>query len=128
MPAGNLQIWASSVPSGGEGTWGPNIEIAEDIENPDQYAIFKYPIPVKEQVTIELPKDADIIRAEDVDGFFYIWAIVNTDPKHPTEKVELELYKTGAKFKTHPKNLRYLGACKVFIQMELCLYVFKKVK
>lgn len=33
--------------------------------------IFKYSIPTKEKYVIELPKDAQIIRVEDVDGLFF---------------------------------------------------------
>jgi hypothetical protein len=35
-------------------------------------AIYKYSIPTKEKYTIELPKDAQIIRIEDVDGLFFL--------------------------------------------------------
>lgn len=89
--------------------------------------IFKYSIPTKEKYAIELPKDAQIIRVEDVDGLFFLWAIVNTDEEHPTEKRYLEFYKTGQSIETDLSNLAYLGTCKLFIMQELCLYVFENV-
>lgn len=87
--------------------------------------IYKYPIPTKEKYAIELPKDAVIIRVEDVDGLFFLWAIVNTDEDHPTEKRFLEFYKTGQSIETPLSHLSYLGTCKLFIMQELCLYVFE---
>jgi hypothetical protein len=87
--------------------------------------IFKYSIPTKEKYTIELPKDARIIRVEDVDGLFFLWAIVNTDEEHQTEKRCLEFYKTGQPIETPLERLNYLGTCKLFIMQELCLYVFE---
>lgn len=88
-------------------------------------AIYKYPIPTKEKHTIELPKDAKIIRCEDVEGLFFLWAIVETDEQYPKEKRCLELYKTGHTIETPIENLSYLGTCKLFIAQELCLYVFE---
>jgi len=87
--------------------------------------IYKYSIPTKEKYTIELPKDARIIRVEDVDGLFFLWAIVNTEEGHPTEKRCLEFYKTGQPIETPIEMLNYLGTCKLFIMQELCLYVFE---
>ena len=87
--------------------------------------IYKYSIPTKEKYTIELPKDAKIIRVEDVDGLFFLWAIVNTDEEHSTEKRCLEFYKTGQPIETPLERLNYLGTCKLFIMQELCLYVFE---
>lgn len=89
--------------------------------------IFKYSIPTKEKYTIELPKGAMIIRVEDVDGLFFLWAIVETDEEHPTEKRCLEFYKTGQPIETPIDRLNYLGTCKLFIMQELCLYVFENV-
>jgi hypothetical protein len=89
------------------------------------YKIYKYSIPTKEKYIIELPKDSKIIRVEDVDGLFFLWAIVNTDENHPKEKRCLEFYKTGQVIETPIDRLNYLGTCKLFIMQELCLYVFE---
>ena len=67
----------------------------KETKNLNMNKIFKYSIPTKEKYVIELPKDAQIIRVEDVDGLFFLWAIVNTDEEHPKEKRCLEFYKTG---------------------------------
>ena len=88
-------------------------------------AIYKYPIPTKEKYTIELPKDAKIIRVEEVEGLFFLWAIVEKDEEHPIEKRCLEFYKTGQPIETPLERLNYLGTCKLFIMQELCLYVFE---
>lgn len=90
--------------------------------------IFKYPLPVQEKLVIELPKDAKIIRVEDVDGLFFLWAIVNTDDGIEKENRHLEFYKTGQPIETPLENLVILGTCKLFIMQELCLYVFENIK
>jgi hypothetical protein len=91
------------------------------------FKIFKYPLPVKETFTLDLPDDAEIIRVDDVDGHFWLWAIVNTDPTIPTKTRYFENYKTGQEFKTNPRYLKYLGMVKMFIMQELALYVFENI-
>ena len=88
--------------------------------------IYKYPLPVQEKCTIELPQDAVIIRVEDVDGLFWLWALVN--PENPLVPRFLEFYKTGQPIKEPSNDLKYLGLCKLFIMQELGLYVFERVK
>ena len=87
--------------------------------------IYKYTLPVKEKCVIELPKQSIIIRVEDVDGQFYLWAIV--DKEEEIEKRYLEFYKTGQPIETPVENLKFLGTCKLFIGQELCLYVFENI-
>lgn len=89
--------------------------------------IFKYSVPVKEMFTMDLPRDATIIRVEDVDGQFFLWAIVNTEEGYPTEKRYFECYKTGQEIKTPLQYLKHIGTMKLFIMQELCLYVFENV-
>ena len=89
-------------------------------------AIYKYELSVQEKQVIELPQNAEIIRVQDVDGKFYLWAIVNTDLEHPIEKRALEFYKTGQPIE-QIDSLVYLGLCKLFIMQELGLYVFENV-
>lgn len=90
--------------------------------------IFKYSLPVQEKYEIELPKGAQIIRVQDVDGLFFLWAIVNDDEPHPKEKRCLEFYKTGQPIETPIEHLHFLGTCKLFIMQELCLYVFENIQ
>lgn len=90
--------------------------------------IFKYSLPVQEKYIMELPKGAVIIRVEDVDGLFFLWAIVNTDEDLEKENRYLEFYKTGQPIETPLENLTMLGTCKLFIMQELCLYVFENIK
>ena len=89
--------------------------------------IFKYSIPTKEKYSIELPKDAQIIRVEDVDGLFFLWAIVDDSEDVETELRHLEFYKTGQPIETPLADLQFVGTCKLFIMQELCLYVFENI-
>lgn len=84
--------------------------------------IFKYQIPVLERFTMNLPAGAEIIRMQDQGGMFWCWAVVNTNA--PLEDREFMAFKTGAKI-PDGLNLRYVGFCAVFVQMELGLYIFE---
>jgi hypothetical protein len=87
--------------------------------------IYKFPIPVSEKFTLDLPRDADIIRIDDVDGWFFAWVLLNPEE----EKVPrfFECYKTGQPIETSVNALKYLGHFKMFIMQELCLYLFENL-
>jgi hypothetical protein len=87
--------------------------------------IYKYPLPIKEKFTLELPKFANIIRVDDVDGQFWLWAIVDTE--QPLVLRYFECYKTGQPIETDLKWLFFLGTCKLFIMQELCLYIYENL-
>ena len=92
--------------------------------------IFKYEMSIKEKQEIELPVGANIIRVDDVDGKFFLWAIVDApkeDEEVETEIRYLEFYKTGQPIEDDT-YLIYLGFCKLFIMQELGLYVFERFK
>lgn len=86
--------------------------------------IFKYQMPVLEEFTMTLPMGAKIIRVQDMDGMFWMWAMVNTDA--PDEIRKFRAFKTGAKI---PDDLvlEYVGFCAIFVQMELGLYIFEEI-
>jgi hypothetical protein len=93
--------------------------------------IFKYEMSIKEKQEIELPINAEIIRVDDVDGKFFLWAIVDIqlegEPEVEFETRHLEFYKTGQPIETETKDLKYIGLCKLFIMQELGLYVFENL-
>lgn len=90
------------------------------------HRIFKYQLKIQEKQELTLPKDAKIIRVDDVDGMFFLWAMVNVEPDWPTEVRSLEFYKTGQPI-DKPDGLCYIGFCKLFICQELGLYVFERI-
>ena len=85
--------------------------------------IFKYQMPVLEQFSMNLPAGAQIIRMADQGGMFWLWAVVDTDA--PAETRHFRAFKTGAKI-PDGLDLRYIGFCAVFVQMELGLYIFEE--
>ena len=89
--------------------------------------IFKYELSIKEKQTINLPIGAEIIRVDDVDGKFFLWAIVTPEEEPELEVRYLEFYKTGQAIETNIDHLKYLGFCKLFIMQELGLYVFENI-
>ncbi len=84
--------------------------------------IYKYQIPVKEEFTLSLPKGAKVLRVEDQDGLFWMWALIDTNAD--LEERHFCSVKTGGTVPYGP--LEYLGFCKIFIQQELGLYIFEK--
>ena len=84
--------------------------------------IFKYQMPVLERFTMKLPAGAQIIRMQDQDGMFWLWAVVDTEAT--IEERHFMAFKTGAAM-PRDVNLHYVGFCAVFVQMELGLYIFE---
>lgn len=88
------------------------------------HAIYKYQLNIKEKQELMLPVNSQIIRVDDIDGLFYLWAIVDTQ-EEVMEARNLEFYKTGQPI-DNPDGLQYIGFCKLFIMQELGLYVFER--
>lgn len=101
--------------------WNADLR-GERMSNATGKVIFKYQMPVLEQFTMELPEGAEIIRMQDQDGLFWLWAVVDTEK--PLETRSFMAFKTGAPI---PRDvaLSYVGFCAVFVQMELGLYIFE---
>ena len=85
--------------------------------------IYKYQMPVMEHFTMMLPIGAEIIRMDAIDGMFWLWAVVDTNV--PDEPRKFHAVKCGGSMPDVP-NLKYVGCCAVFIQMELMLYIFEE--
>lgn len=86
--------------------------------------IFKYQMPVLEQFTMRLPLGAEIIRMDNQDGMFWLWAVVDT--RKPDEVRKFHTVKCGGNVPEN-KNLVYRGFCKIFVQQELGLYIFEDI-
>lgn len=89
--------------------------------------IYKYPLAVQERLTLDLPVGAKIIRVDDVEGRFWLWAIVDDGQKMTTPRY-IECYKTGQPMPGDALDLVYLGCCRLFIMQELCLYMFERLQ
>lgn len=90
--------------------------------NPEGQTIFKYQLPVLERFNLDLPEGAEILRVDTIDGKFWLWAKV--DLRKETEIRQFAAFKTGADI-PDGLNLRYVGLCTIFVQMELGLYIFE---
>ena len=85
--------------------------------------IHKYRLPFMEISKVDMPMDAQIIRVGGLDGALWIWAIVDTDL--PLETRTFYLFKTGSKMPEDINRYYYHGYGAIFIQMELCMYIFE---
>jgi hypothetical protein len=57
---------------------------------------------------------------------FWMWALVDTNK--PDEERYFRAFKTGAEIPPECSCMRYIGFCKIFVQMELGLYIFEEFK
>jgi hypothetical protein len=46
--------------------------------------IFKYQMPVLEKFSMSLPINAEILRVEDQNGMFWMWAVIDTNVETET--------------------------------------------
>lgn len=88
--------------------------------------IYKYQMPILEEFTMDLPMGANILRVEDQDGMFWMWAMIDTRAEMETR--HFVAVKTGGSFPEVECIIKYLGFCRIFIQMELGLYIFEVAK
>jgi hypothetical protein len=86
--------------------------------------IHKYQLGMAEVAKVQMPQDASIIRIDGIDGFLYIWAVVDTEA--PMEERTFHLFKTGAPMPDDIHTYHYHGCGGIFVQMELMMYVWEK--
>ncbi len=89
-------------------------------------SIHKFTIGMAEQASVMMPENAVIIRVDGIDGFLYLWAVVDTDA--PIVRRDFLLFKTGAPM---PDDImmthRYIGCGGIFVQMELMMYIWEPI-
>jgi hypothetical protein len=86
--------------------------------------IHKFQLGMAEKAIVKMPDRAKIIRVDGIDGFLYIWAVVDTE--RPIVNREFLLFKTGASMPEDIlENYNYLGCGGIFVQMELMMYVWE---
>ena len=88
--------------------------------------VLKYQMPVLEYFTLELPEGAEVLRVDDQDGLLWLWALVDT--RQPASLRHFVALKTGGQPpEVFHRSLgrRYLGFVRIFVQMELGLYIFE---
>ena len=96
-------------------------------ENKPVYKIFKYTLPIAERTHIDLPLGAQILRVDGLDGGLWVWAMVDTTAS--LERREFALFKTGGSMPDNvAEEYKYVGCGSIYIQQELCLYVFEKLR
>ncbi|HEX8610172.1 MAG TPA: hypothetical protein VF800_02705 [Telluria sp.] len=87
-------------------------------------AIHKYQLGMAEQASVMMPEGAVVIRVDGIDGFLWLWAVVDTDA--PMIKRDFLLFKTGASMPADILQTHcYLGCGGIFVQMELMMYVWE---
>lgn len=103
--------------------WDPEVR-GDKMSETTGLTIWKYQVPVLERFTLELPRSARVLRIDDVDGMTWLWALVDTHRAKETRT--FRAFKTGAPV-PDDVTLVYVGFYRVFVQMELGLYVFEEL-
>lgn len=86
--------------------------------------IHKFQLPIQEDATVSMPDGARIVRVDGLDGFLWIWAVVDTE--RPMVERAFKLFKTGGTMPEDIDDYAYLGCGAIFVQQELMLYVFER--
>lgn len=86
--------------------------------------IHKFQLPLLEKATVRMPDGARIIRVDGLDGFLWLWAVVDTE--RPMTDRSFLLFKTGGVMPEDIDDHAYVGCGAIFIQQELMLYVFER--
>jgi len=68
--------------------------------------IFKYPVEITDELTIEMPKNADIMHFGIHNHVAALWACV--DPENPMVERKFKVVGTGHEMPTND-NLNYIG-------------------
>lgn len=86
--------------------------------------IHKFSLGMAERAVVTMPAGAAVIRVAGVDGFLYLWAVVDTEA--PMLEREFLLFKTGAAMPDDIlQNYHMVGFGGIFVQMELMMYVWE---
>ena len=86
-------------------------------------AVWKYPLPIIDNVEISLPKDSKILCVKTQKNDLCLWALVNPD-ENETESVKLRIAGTG-----HPieeENLEYIDSVLMY-EDNFVIHIFKIV-
>lgn len=98
------------------------VPLGETVEQTINHRVLKYQIPIKEDFTVELPKDIEVIRVDNQEGFMYIWG---KTAGGETSEFHFKASKTGGDL-GDLTDYKYIGFGAIYIQMELGLYYFMK--
>lgn len=119
-----VEVAVQAFPSAQGALWDSKLR-GERMSDATGRVIFKYQMPVREEFTMNLPVGAQIIRMADMDGFFWLWAVVDTEAE--LEERKFHAVKCGANV-PDINGLEYRGFCAVFVQQELGLYIFEDTR
>ena len=74
--------------------------------------VFKYPVPVQDRFSLNLPQGARILTVQEQHGEPQIWALVN--PENVIETRNFCLAGTGHSIEENEENLNYIGTFQLY--------------
>jgi hypothetical protein len=84
--------------------------------------VYKYPIPIEDEFTLDLPIHSQILKVECQHGRPCMWALVC--PTHPTETRRFRLAGTGHPITQDPDRMTHLATFQM-AQGALVWHVFE---
>lgn len=88
--------------------------------------VYKYPLPVKLNVKIEMPIGADVLMVDAQDENLFLWALVETRNKN--ESVTFHVFETGETIFGNGHNRVFVGSVNFKMRGNYYAYhVFKDV-
>jgi len=87
--------------------------------------VFKYPLDVKDEQHVLMPKGAEILCAQTVNGQAVLWALVKPDNKEVTRIIHM--FGTGHNVVYKREYLHYIGTIQQW-EGKLIWHVFEETK
>lgn len=84
--------------------------------------IWKYPLTITGNQTLDMPKGAIILSAQIQFGLLYLWAMV--DPTQPHDERDIEIIGTGHEFAEAPR--KFIGTAQM-AGGNLVWHIFEKL-
>jgi hypothetical protein len=90
----------------------------------DQHCIYKYHLPLADEIEIEIPSGATLLSVGQQREALYAWAIVN--PSAPSRKILFHVIGTGTPMPRDLITSLHLGATRFIctVQMSFVWHVF----
>lgn len=85
--------------------------------------IWKYPMPVLEKFKMMLPRDAKVLRIDNIEGHMWMWCQVDTSKE--LQERAFYGFKAGGTMPVIMGRMKHIDNAAIYIQQELMLYYYE---
>lgn len=101
-----------------------SIPAVEVTAYPEYLRIYKYEIPITDEVKVQMPEGAIILSIQHQHGYIFAWALVNPDAL--TVERTFRIYGTGHPIQSDMGGLKFLATVQTH-QGNLVWHIFEKL-